>query len=45
MFSLFYLPDPSFAKMYGEWTLKNHEEFTVMDFDGMSPNYRYTQNN
>jgi len=37
--SLFYLPDPSFAKMYGEWTLKNHEEFTIMDFDGMSPNY------
>ena len=37
--SLFYLPDPKFAKMYGEWVLQNHEEFTIMDFDGMDPNY------
>jgi hypothetical protein len=37
--SLFYLPDPKFAKMYGEWVLQNHEEFTIMDFEGMDPNY------
>ena len=37
--SLFYLPDPKFANRYGKRTLKNHEEFTAMDFDNLNPNY------
>ena len=28
--SLFYLPDPKFARKYGKLTLKNHTEFTAM---------------
>lgn len=37
--SLFYLPDPKFANRYGKRVLKNHEEFTLMDFPNMNANY------
>lgn len=29
--SLFYLPDPEFARRYGKQVLRNHEEFTTMN--------------
>tara|TARA_R110001592_G_scaffold173732_2_gene412460 strand:- start:249 stop:1145 length:897 start_codon:yes stop_codon:yes gene_type:complete len=37
--SLFYLPDPKFALEYGRKVLKNHEAFTEMNFENISPNY------
>ena len=37
--SLFYLPDPVFARRYGERTLLNHQEFTAMDVKEMTPNH------
>lgn len=37
--SLFYLPDPKFARKYGKQVLKNHEEFTKMDFEDMTANW------
>ncbi len=37
--SLFYLPDPKFARKYAKQTLINHEEFTKMDFEGMTANW------
>lgn len=37
--SLFYLPDPDFARRYGKQVLKNHEEFSAMDTTGMSANH------
>lgn len=37
--SLFYLPDPNFSQKYGKRVLKNHEAFTEMNFENMSPNY------
>jgi|TARA_R100001377_G_C3194891_1_gene112284 hypothetical protein len=37
--SLFYLPDPKFARKYAKQTLKNHTEFTKMDFEGMTANW------
>lgn len=37
--SLFYLPDPNFARKYGLQTLKNHEEFTAMNFRDLNTNY------
>ncbi len=37
--SLFYLPKPKFAQEYGKRVLKNHEAFTKMNFENMSPNY------
>jgi len=37
--SLFYLPYPEFAQKYGKQTLKNHEEFTAMNFRDLNTNY------
>jgi hypothetical protein len=37
--SLFYLPDPIFARRYGLQTLKNHEEFTKMNELLINTNY------
>jgi hypothetical protein len=37
--SLFYLPNPEFAREYGLQTLKNHEEFTAMDNSNIDTNY------
>lgn len=37
--SLFYLPDPEFARKYGKQTLTNHEEFTAMKVKDMTPNH------
>lgn len=37
--SLFYLPDPTFARKYALQTLKNHEEFTKMNELLINTNY------
>lgn len=37
--SLFYLPDPEFAREYGEQTLKNHVELSAMEIRDLSANY------
>lgn len=37
--SLFYLPDPEFARKYGKQTLINHEELTAMNDVGITTNY------
>lgn len=37
--SLFYLPDPEFARKYGKQTLINHQEFTAMDDNRITTNH------
>jgi len=37
--SLFYLPNPEFARKYGKQTLINHEEFTAMNNPLITTNY------
>lgn len=37
--SLFYLPDPEFARRYGSQVLINHQEFTSMNVQHMSANH------
>lgn len=37
--SFFYLPNPEFARKYGEQTLKNHIEFTSMNDKRITTNY------
>lgn len=37
--SLFYLPDPEFAREYGNQTLQNHIEISAMEIQDLSANY------